>query len=353
MHNPGGRNEVATWFGHDMSRSLLVAEVAQTHDGSLGCAHAFVDGAADAGADAVKFQTHIAAAESTPAEPWRVKFSRQDDTRYDYWRRMEFTEAQWGGLRDHAEERGIAFLSTPFSVAAVELLDRVGMAAWKAASGEVGNLELLSAMAARGPVLLSSGMSTLAELDAAIAHIRSFRADVAVMQCTTAYPTEPHQVGLNLLGEFRSRWSAPVGLSDHSGTIFPALAAATLGAEVIEVHLTLSRRMFGPDVVASVTVEELATIRRGLEFIDTARANPADKNLNANASEPLKALFGRSLVAARDLPVGHRIEPSDIVAKKPGSGIPPTHRDRVVGRVVHRAVRADQLIAYEDLEESQ
>jgi N-acetylneuraminate synthase len=117
--------------------------VALTHDGSLGLAHAFVDAIAAAGADAVKFQTHIAAAESTPAEPFRVKFSKQDETRYDYWKRMEFTESQWQGLADHARERGILFLSSPFSTQAVDLLHRIGMPLWKIASGETSNGLLL------------------------------------------------------------------------------------------------------------------------------------------------------------------------------------------------------------------
>ena len=120
-------------------RCYVIAEVAQAHDGSLGMAHAFVDAAAAAGADAVKFQTHIAAAESTPAEPWRVRFSPQDASRYDYWRRMEFSETQWEGLRRHADDRGIGFLSSPFSLEAVALLTRVGVAAWKVASGEASN----------------------------------------------------------------------------------------------------------------------------------------------------------------------------------------------------------------------
>src|SRR2546423_11143262 len=110
---------------------LIIGEVAQAHDGSLGMAHAFIDAIAKAGVDAVKFQTHIAAAESTPGEPWRVKFSYQDATRFDYWKRMEFTEAQWHGLKQHADERDLKFLSSPFSVEAVELLSRVGVAAWK------------------------------------------------------------------------------------------------------------------------------------------------------------------------------------------------------------------------------
>jgi N-acetylneuraminate synthase len=121
---------------------LIIGEVAQAHDGSLGMAHAFIEAIAAAGADAVKFQTHIAAAESTPAEPWRVRFSAQDASRYDYWKRMEFTEEQWRGLKQHAFEKGLLFLSSPFSLEAVELLERVGVAAWKIASGETGNRPL-------------------------------------------------------------------------------------------------------------------------------------------------------------------------------------------------------------------
>src|SRR5215208_5363153 len=117
-------------------RCLIIGEVALTHDGSLGLAHAFVDAIADAGADAVKFQTHIAAAESTPAEPFRVKFSRQDASRYDYWKRMEFTEEQWRGLADHCADRGMLFISSPFSIEAVNLLARIGQPLWKIASGE-------------------------------------------------------------------------------------------------------------------------------------------------------------------------------------------------------------------------
>ena len=122
---------------------LIIAEVAQAHDGSLGTAHAFIDAIAGAGADAVKFQTHIAAAESTPDEPWRVKFSPQDATRFDYWKRMEFTEEQWKGLKQHADECELIFLSSPFSFEAVDLLDRVGVAAWKVPSGETANAPML------------------------------------------------------------------------------------------------------------------------------------------------------------------------------------------------------------------
>ena len=156
------------WFDNP-ARCLIIGEIAQTHDGSLGTAHAYIDAVANAGADAIKFQTHIAAAESTPGEPWRVKFSRQDATRFEYWRRMEFSQEQWHGLAAHARERGLLFLSSAFSPEAVDLLERVGVPGWKVGAGEVSNLPLLEKMARTGkPVILSSGMSDWAELDAAV-----------------------------------------------------------------------------------------------------------------------------------------------------------------------------------------
>src|SRR5436309_2202786 len=212
-------------------------------------AHAFIDAIARAGADGVKFQTHIAAAESTPSEPWRIQFSRQDEARYDYWKRMEFTESQWHELKRHADHLGLLFLSSPFSLEAVELLERVGVAAWKVASGEVSNVPMFERMSATGlPMLLSSGMSSLEEIDEVVQRVKQKGLPLAVLQCTTAYPCPPEKVGLNLIPEFRARYGCAIGLSDHSGTIYPGLAAATLGIEVLEVHVAFSREMFGPDV---------------------------------------------------------------------------------------------------------
>jgi N-acetylneuraminate synthase len=324
---------------------ILIGEVGQAHEGSLGLAHQFVDAVADAGADAVKFQTHIADAESTPAEPWRVKFSPQDERRYDYWRRMEFTEPQWLGLREHADERGLLFLSTPFSFEAVELLDRVGVSMWKIASGEVSNLAMLEALPGSAPVLLSSGMSTWQELDDAVEVAGRAGRPVAVLQCTSAYPTRPEQVGLNLLAEYRDRWGCAVGLSDHSGTIHPALAATTLGADVVELHVTLSPRMFGPDIAASVSVEELATVAQGMRAISEMLRQPIDKDVAAGSMTEMRRLFTRSLVARTDLPAGHVLSASDLVAKKPGSGIPPSSIDTVVGRRLVRDLGRDELLS--------
>lgn len=341
----------AALAGLGRGRCFVIGEVALTHDGSINVAHAFVEAIAAAGADAVKFQTHIAAAESTPSEPFRVKFSRQDATRYDYWKRMEFTEEQWRGLADHARELGLVFLSSAFSIEAVDLLERIGMPLWKVGSGETSNTLLLDRMAATGaPVLLSSGMSPIAEVDAAVARVTSRGATVGVFQCTTAYPCPPERIGLNMLPFFRERYQCWVGLSDHSATIYPGLAGAALGIDLLEVHVTLSREMFGPDVPASVTTTELRQLVDGIRFIETMRDHPVDKDALAGESAHLRDIFTRSIVAGQDLPAGTVLAREHLTIKKPGTGLPPDRLDDVVGRRLRRAVTVDQLLVAEDIE---
>jgi N-acetylneuraminate synthase len=335
-------------------RVIVIGEVGQAHDGSLGSAHAFVDAIAAAGADAVKFQTHIAAAESRPDEPWRVRFSYEDTTRYDYWKRMELSLDAWMGLRRHADDRGLAFLSSPFSLEAFDLLREVGVAGWKVASGEVANPSLLDAIAATGePVLLSSGMSGWSDLDWAVERLRRGGAGpMVVLQCTSAYPIIPERLGLNVLEQIRQRYGCPAGLSDHSGTIFPALAAVALGARVTEVHVTLSREMFGPDVAASVTTSELRTLVEGVRYVEAALDAPVDKDEVAAELAPMRSLFGRSLVARRPLPAGHRLTYLDLTAKKPGGGIPPMRLEALVGRRLRRALDADEALGDDDVEDT-
>jgi N,N'-diacetyllegionaminate synthase len=346
------RNQLALPPNARGTGCIVIGEVAQTHDGSLGLAHSFVDAIADAGADAVKFQTHIAAAESTPAEPWRVKFSRQDATRFDYWKRMEFSEAQWAGLKQHAEDRGLLFLSSPFSHEAVELLTRLDIAAWKVASGEVSNRGLLDEMVrTRKPMLLSSGMSKLAELDTAVAVVREHGNALAVMQCTSIYPCPPEKVGIDVLAQYRERYHCPVGLSDHSGTIYPGLAAATLGCDVLEIHITLSREMFGPDVPSSITTTELRQLVAGVRFIETMRASDVDKDQMAVELSPLRDLFTKSVVARTDLAAGNVLRLDQLTTKKPGTGIAAARIDELVGRRLRRAVAADTLLSEADLED--
>ncbi len=324
---------------------LIVGEVAQAHDGSLGMAHAFIDAIATAGAEAVKFQTHIAHAESSAQEPFRVRFSQQDATRYDYWQRMEFTAEQWQGLADHAHQRGLLFLSSPFSEEAVDMLERIGMPAWKVASGEVNNPLLLERiLLTRKPVLLSTGMSPLSEVDRIVKLVKKNDLPLAVFQCTSKYPSGPEEVGLNMLGVYRDRYQVPVGLSDHSGKIYPGLAAVTLGASILEVHVTLSREMFGPDVPVSLTPSELKELVEATRFIEQALQHPVDKDELAAGLSHMRTIFGKSLVARQALKAGHAVRREDLTARKPGTGIPVEQLENVLGKILKRDVNVGEFL---------
>lgn len=330
--------------------TLLVAEVSQSHDGSLGMAHAFIDAAADVGADAIKFQTHIAAAESTLDEPFRAKFSRQDDTRFAYWRRMEFSEAQWTGLADHARARNLIFLSSAFSVAAVEMLARLDVPGWKVGSGEVKSVDLLDAMlTAGGPILLSTGMSRWREIDDVVALLRERGAQFALFQCTSKYPTPLQEVGLNVLDELRRRYDCPVGLSDHSASEFPAIAAIARGCDIVELHVTFDRRLFGPDVPASVTFDQFARIRQARDSFVLMDAHPVDKEAMADQLSAMRDTFGKSIATNRALAAGTVLMAEMLTLKKPATGIPAEQLARLVGMRLCRDVAPDRLLTWEDL----
>lgn len=331
---------------------LIIAEVAQSHEGSLGQALAFVDVAAECGADAIKFQTHIATEESTPAEPWRKKFSLQDDSRYAYWERMSFPKEHWATLKARADEKGLIFLSSPFSVMACDWLEELGMPAWKVASGEIYNEELLERIErTKQPVLLSSGLNDFAVSERLVERFTGQGIDVALLHCTTMYPTPPGEVGLNVMEAFRDHFGdrALVGLSDHSGSPVPGIVATYQGASVLEVHLTLHPAMFGPDVPASLTPEAFTALVQGARFAWTMRQSMVRKELQLGDLAKELRIFTRSLVARRDLPMGHVLEAGDLAYKKPGGGIRYEERDQLVGQVLTRAVARDSALSLADV----
>jgi N-acetylneuraminate synthase len=264
---------------------------------------------------------------------------------------MEFTEDQWRGLMQHATDRDLLFLASPFSLAAFELLTRIGVSAWKVASGELENDPLTGRMADSGlPILLSTGMSAFDDIDRVVSRWRQRGVPFALLQCTSAYPCPPERVGLNVIRVLRQRYRCPVGLSDHSGTIFPGLAAATLGISVLEIHVTLSREMFGPDVTSSVTTTELQQLVEGVRFIETMMSHPIDKDVVADRMKPLRAVFTKSVVPSADLPAGLILRPEHLAVKKPGTGIPPSRLTDLLGMRLKRDLRADELLREDDLE---
>jgi N-acetylneuraminate synthase len=330
----------------------IIAEIAQAHEGSLGILHSYIDALAGTGVTTVKFQMHIAAAESSRYEQFRVNFSYEDATRYDYWKRMEFTREQWAGIMEHCKQAGLRFLCSPFSVEAFELLESLGVERYKVASGEVFNKLLLKHMAnSRKPILLSSGMSTYDELADAVKYLHANRGSVeALFQCTTAYPTPADRVGLNVLGELRERFGLPVGLSDHSGEIWPGVAAVLQGASKLEFHVVFDKRMFGPDAKSSLDLTQVAALVDGVRFSEAMRDHQADKT-DISAYSGLRIMFGKSLSARRTLKAGHVLGIDDLETRKPGDcGIPASEFENIIGSVMKIDLEAGAFITPEHLQ---
>lgn len=327
---------------------LIIAEVGSVHDGSFGNACKIIALASDAGANAVKFQTHIAAAETTRNAPEPPYF--KGEPRYEYFERTGFSKKQWIELKQHAESCGVEFLSSPFSEAAVDLLESVGVTRYKIPSGEVTNTSLLDRVAITGkPVLLSSGMSDWSELDLAVEALRAGGGEVTVMQCTSAYPCADTQVGLNVIGEMLERWGLPVGFSDHTLDNHAAFAAVAFGATVVEKHLTFSRAMYGSDAAHACEPGQFRELVRGIRAVSTMLANPVDKSDVSDVAE-MKQIFQKSVVAAVPIRAGSVIERDMVAAKKPGTGIPARELMRVVGSRARADLLPDQVLTPDDVE---
>lgn len=331
-------------------RTFVIAEIAQAHDGSVGILHSLVDAVAATGVDAIKFQVHIAEAESSTLERFRMPFSDVDASRFDYWKRMELSVEQWTALKARCERLGVEFIATPFSSEAADLLDGLGVQKYKVGSGDTSNPLLLERLARMGKdVLLSTGLVTLEELDAAVASCRRHGAPVTVLQCTTKYPTTAPDVGLGWLFRLRERYHCPVGLSDHSGSVFPGLGAVALGAVVVETHVTFDKRMFGPDAKASLTVDECARLVEGIRFLEQARGSGPDKALDS-ASLELRRLFGKALVVNRRVSAGEALRLEDLDGRKPAdAGVPVSAVDTVVGRRLSKDKQRGDFIQDSDL----
>lgn len=331
-------------------KTFVIAEIGQAHDGSVGILHSMIRAAADTGVDAVKFQVHIAEAESSSLEPFRVKFSPVDATRFDYWKRMELTLEQWVEAKRICDDCGVEFLATPFSNAAVDLLEKVGVQRYKVGSGDASNQLLLEKIARTGKeIILSTGLDSLKELDASVNFLRSFDIPIAIMQCTTNYPTAAEEIGLEWLGRFRERYQFPVGLSDHSGEIFPGIAAVALGAVVIEAHITYDKRMFGPDAKASLAVDDFSELVRGIRFTELARSNGPERIIDEKKMD-LRRIFGKALSVNRNLERGHVVTFADLEGKKPAdAGIEVNKYTQIVGKKLKNDKRRGEFLTHEDI----
>jgi N,N'-diacetyllegionaminate synthase len=329
---------------------LMIAEVAQAHNGSFEKALQYIDAVAATGVQVIKFQTHIAEAESSLHEPFRIKMQTEDKTRFDYWKRMEFTIQQWKELKSHSERRGLEFMASPFSNAAVDLLEEVGVKSYKVGSGEVNNFLLLQKIAnTRKPLILSSGMSSFDELDNTVEFLKAHGVDFSILQCTTSYPTTPENYGLNIIADLKERYKVRVGYSDHSAKIETCLAAFMLGADILEFHIKLDENETGPDALSSLTISETKKLVETIDNIATAMLHPVNKN-DISEYRELKQIFEKSLAVNKTMKAGQIITFDDLEGKKPkGFGIDASQFQEVLGKPLNKDKNQWDFLTLDDL----
>ena len=328
-----------------MSDVSIIAEVGSVHDGSFGNAIKLADLARQLGADVVKYQTHIAEAETLSNAPSPGYFSAE--SRFDYFNRTGFSLDQWKQIKGHCDEIGIEFASSPFSELAVDWLEEIGVDRYKVPSGEVTNLPLLAKLKATGkPILLSSGMSNWEELDAAVSELS--HADLTVLQCTSMYPCPVSRVGLNVLDEMQQRYQCPIGFSDHTRTNYAVFAAVSKGASCIEKHLTFSNAMYGSDAPLASEPEDFRDMVQGVREISAMLCAPVNKD-NLKDFADMKLIFQKSVVAAKDLSPGEIITGEMLCYKKPGSGISAANFRNIIGKTVAKQVSQGELLGEGDI----
>lgn len=328
---------------------FVIAEAGVNHDGDIEKALALVDAAAEAGADAVKFQTFRAdqlACADAPKAAYQAAQTGSDESQQVMLQRLELSRADHISLLARARRRNIIFLSTPFDGDSARMLVELGVPALKIGSGELTDSPLLSTVAQLGvPLIISTGMSALDEVTRAVIAVRPSSA-FALLHCVSCYPAEPHECNLAAMATLRAAFQAPVGFSDHTMGSAIAIAAVALGASILEKHVTLNHRAQGPDHSFSLEPRELAELVKAVREVESARGDgvkrPGLRELET------AAVARKSLTASCALSAGASLLATDLVAKRPGTGVPPYRLPQLVGRTLARDVCAGARISEDD-----
>ncbi len=326
---------------------LIIAEAGVNHNGDVRLAKKLIDAAVRAGADAVKFQTfrtEEGITQGTRKARYQKEATDAGESMFEMVKKLELTGKSFKDLFAYARKKGIMFLSTPFDKGSVDLLDKLGVPAFKIASGEINNFSLLKYIAKKGkPVILSTGMSTLAEVKEAVAALRNEGLEgIVLLHCVSCYPARVQDTNLKAMTTLRHALKLPVGLSDHSTGITVPIAAAALGACVIEKHFTLDKKLPGPDHKASLEPGEFKEMVKSVR--DVAKALGDGVKRPAAAEAEIRKVARKSIVAARDIPAGTVITGDMLAIKRPGTGLAPKRLDAIIGRKTKTNLRRDELL---------
>lgn len=329
---------------------FIIAEAGVNHNGDLALALRLVDEAKKAAVNAIKFQTFVtedSISKFTKLAEYQKETIGEKKTQYEMAKKLELSFSEFSYLKKYCDQKEIIFLSSPDEEKSLNLLCDLGVIAIKIGSGEITNFPFLRAVAKKHkPIFLSTGMSTIAEVDLAVDTIYSENNyDLTLLHCTSEYPTPIDEVNLTAMLTLKSTFKIKVGYSDHTSGIVIPIAAAALGAAVIEKHFTLNRNLEGPDHKASIEPEELQNMVKSIREVERALGNGFKKV--QNSEEKNIAICRKSLVAARDLNEGTIIAENDIIIKKPGDGVQPIDIQKVIGLSVKHNILEDEVITWE------
>jgi N-acetylneuraminate synthase/N,N'-diacetyllegionaminate synthase len=344
------RVEIGGRIVGDGESCFIIAEAGVNHGGSIDCAKRLIDKAKLAGSDAVKFQIFNAeemVTEQAEKAEYQKNTTDQNESQYNMIKKLELDDEEFRELARYAKERGILFLSTPFSTKSADVLEDIGVPAYKIASGEITNLPLLEHIARKGkPIILSTGMSTLEEISEALKHIKEAgENEIVILHCVTSYPARPEEINLRAIGTLRRAFSHPTGLSDHSLGIAASIAAVALGACVIEKHFTLDRNLPGPDHKASLQPDELKEMIEAIRVVEKAMGDGI-KQPSAE-EEKIKQIARKSVVAGTNILPGTIITEDMLKIKRPGTGIAPKDIKHVIGKIAKEAIIKDTIIKWD------
>ena len=327
---------------------FIVAEAGVNHNGDINLAHRLIDIAAEAGADAIKFQSFLTeelVTQEAPKASYQVETTGEAGRQYEMLKALELSAAQQAELKAHCDEGGILYLCTPYENTSIDMLDQMDVTAFKIASTDTTNIPFLRYMAGKGrPVIFSTGMSTLAEVEQAVETLRTGGLDgkIVILHCTSEYPAPVSEVNLRAILTMQQAFACPVGFSDHTPGIGASPWAVAVGACVIEKHFTLDRNLVGPDHRASLEPDELAALIQTIRDVEAALGDGIKRPMPSEL--PNKPRMRKSLVARRSIRAGEVIHPDDITCKRPGTGLAPAWFDRVIGKRAAKDIAADSLL---------
>ena len=326
------------------------AEIAQSHDGSLGYVLSIIDSLAERDVDTVKFQLHLPEYESTKSEDFRIPMSGQDNSRFEYWDRTSFKKSEWLTIKQKCEDLSINFLCTPFSPQAIEILEEIGTQRYKIASADLANIQLLDEiLKTNKPIILSTGMSNFGEVQECVDYLGDSLE--ILLHCVSQYPLDENNVGFTRMSNFISLYpNLKIGYSDHTGKARVANWAIALGAKFIEQHVVFSREQYGPDSSSSIELDAIPQVIEFKKFGFSGSKFEADSELPLS-NKAIKTLFGRGIAPVRDIKKGEAIALADITMKKPTGPLSWQDRNLVVGKVASVDLSRYQHLSLEQLEE--